>query len=125
MFSVLRAAGATMMLRNISRGSWTLGFFKMSTSSASSPFSSPSSSGKMDSGKTDGGVGEDDASATRAVMVVNYEHAFTQWASVEFEHNVQEVDGWSGERVPVEDEAPDIPGKQLLFAPGEGRLFVA
>ena len=37
---------------------------------------------------------------------------------------VHEIDGVSGEPVAVKDDAPDIPGLQLLFAPGEGRLFV-
>ena len=104
-------------------------------------------------------------------MIVNYEHAFTQWASVKFGGGaaaagagkkpvsfsplstyrndqftktgpgqnigkarqkdlsymkcvVHEIDGVSGEPVAVKDDAPDIPGLQLLFAPGAGRLFV-
>ena len=35
-----------------------------------------------------------------------------------------EINGLSGQQVPVEDDAPDIPGVQLLFEPGGGRLFV-
>ena len=92
-------------MRNISRGSWTLGYFKLPPSAVVVP-------------KDDG------VSMTRAVMIVNYEHAFTQWATVEFGENSAEVDRVSGEPVHVTDDAPDIPGLQLLFAPGEGRLFM-
>eukprot|EP01043_Picozoa_sp_COSAG02_P063109 COSAG02_NODE_8864_length_2417_cov_3.556439_3_plen_156_part_00 len=89
---------------NISRGSWTLGYFKLHPSTADD---------------SDGGSG----GATRAVMIVNYEHAFTQWATVDFGDRLKEIDSVSGKPVQVEDDAPDIPGLQLLFAPGEGRLF--
>lgn len=90
---------------NISRGSWTLGYFKLSPSAAG--------------GSDDGVIG----GAMRAVMIVNYEHAYTQWATVEFGDSLQEIDSVSGKPVQVEDDAPDIPGLQLLFAPGAGRLF--
>ena len=58
-----------------------------------------------------------------AVMIVNYEHAYTQWANVTFDESAREIDSVSGLPVAVEDDAPDIEGLQLLFAPGAGRLF--
>jgi len=91
-------AAAAMMQRNISRGSWTLGYFKL--------LSSPR-----------------EGSNGVAVMIVNYEHAYTQWANVTFDESAREIDSVSGLPVAVEDDAPDIEGLQLLFAPGAGRLF--
>ena len=89
-------SAATMMLRNISRGSWTLGYFKLP---------SPTEGNSI------------------AVMIANYEHAYTQWANVTFDESAREIDSVSGQPVHVEDDAPDIEGLQLLFAPGAGRLF--
>lgn len=85
------------LLVNTTRGDWTIGNFAVRSGRAGVP----------------------------AVMVVNFEHAYTQWATVTWRGKVLEVDGVSGQRVPVRDDAPDIVGLQLRFEPGQGRLFVA
>jgi hypothetical protein len=105
-YSALDAA-RTSGLRNVSRGDWTLGFFDL-----------PSPSGVSSSSTTSAG--------TSALLLVNYEHSFVEWATVEWRDasGASEIDAHSGQPVAVMDAAPDIPGVQLRFEPGEGRLFV-
>ena len=93
---VARSSG----LRNISRGDWTLGFFDL-----------PQSSSQV---------------ASAALLLVNFEHAYIEWATVEWQDvkTVSEISGHSGQPVAVVDDAPDAPGFQLRFEPGQGRLFV-
>ena len=91
--------GNRTLLKNISRGDWTLGCFE-------------TADGKL------------------ATMIVNHEHAFIDWVTIEWSAGkapgkVLEVSGHSGKLVAVADEAPDTPGLQLRFLPGQGRLFVA
>lgn len=90
------------LLVNVTRGDWTVGNFALQSA----------------------GSGSSEVNGTLAVMIVNFEHAYTQWATVEWRHKVLEVDGVSGQRVSVLDDAPDIAGLQLRFEPGQGRLFV-
>ena len=69
------------------------------------------------SGSGGGGV----AAGTRAVMIVNREHAHTALATVEFDvpmANVQEVSQHSGVAEPVADYAPAMNGTQQLLGPG-------
>ena len=122
--AVLAAAhdkGGRLLLRNISRGDWTLGFFQLPANTSSS---SGSGSGSYTSITSSGG-----SSNRVAALIANYEHAYVEWATVEWQDTgklpVSEVSGHSGGLVPVLDDAPDIPGLQLRFEPGEGRLFVA
>ena len=85
-------------LRSISRGDWTLGFFDLPQSNV----------------------------ASAALLLVNNEHAYIEWATVEWQdaETVSEISGHSGQPVAVVDDAPDAPGFQLRLEPGQGRLFV-
>jgi len=61
-----------------------------------------------------------------AVLVNNYSDLNTMWSTFEWDSRysrVLEVDQ-RGLLMPVFDESPRIPGLQLSFASGEGRLFV-
>lgn len=63
----------------------------------------------------------------RAVMLTNYEFAYSSWPTVEFDapvEEIREVDKWSGEEVPVRDDSPDLDGLQISLTDGEGRLFL-
>jgi hypothetical protein len=63
----------------------------------------------------------------RAVLLNNYRHDFTAWPTVEFDTDparVVEVSKKTGKEVPVLDDSPDMPGLQLSFDSGEGRLFL-
>ena len=67
------------------------------------------------------------AAGTRAVMVVNREHAHTALATVEFDvpmAKVQEVSQHSGLAEAVVDFAPAMNGTQQLLGPGRGRLYL-
>ena len=88
----------TFGLRNISRGDWTLGFFDLSAPNL----------------------------ASKALFLVNYEHAYVEWATIEWQdpQTVSEISGQSGQPIAVADDAPGMPGLQLRFEPGQGRLFV-
>jgi hypothetical protein len=93
-------AGGGCGLVNISRGDWTVSCFRL-----------------------DGGPAAE--RSQRAVLVANFEHAYTQYASVGWAGGaaVQEVDRLSGRAVPVVDDAPDAVGFQLYFDAGDARLF--
>jgi hypothetical protein len=95
---VLAGTASSACLRNISRGDWVLGFFDLPSSST----------------------------GARALLVANYEHAYTSWATVVWRESgaVSEISGDSGLPMAVVDDAPDIVGVQLRFEPGQGRLFV-
>ena len=63
----------------------------------------------------------------RAVMLVNQHFAYSGWPTVEFAADaasVVEVDPKTGREVPLRDDSPDLPGLQLSFDAGEGRLFL-
>ncbi len=63
----------------------------------------------------------------RAVMLSNYEFAFSSWPTVVFDapvEEVREIDKWSGEEIPVYDDSPDLEGLQISLTDGEGRLFL-
>ena len=75
------------------------------------------------------------ATATKALMISNFEHAFTQYASVKWacaktqplscvNQTVHEIDQSTGEAREVEDDEPDMPGFQLYLDAGSARLFV-
>jgi hypothetical protein len=63
----------------------------------------------------------------RAVMLVNQHFAYSGWPTVEFAADaasVVEVDPKTGREVPLRDDSPALPGLQLSFDAGEGRLFL-
>ncbi len=63
----------------------------------------------------------------RAVLLMNNEFAYSQWPTVEFAadpKSIVEVDPKTGRELPVKDDSPDMPGLQLSFDAGEGRLFL-
>jgi hypothetical protein len=63
----------------------------------------------------------------RAVLIHNYQFAYSQWPTVEFDvdsQKVMEVSKTTGKESQVEDDSPDMPGLQLSFDAGEGRLFL-
>lgn len=67
------------------------------------------------------------ADGRRAVFLVNQHFAFAGWPTVEFAveaGRVAEVDPKTGREVPLRDDSPDMPGLQLSFDAGEGRLFL-
>ena len=89
-------------LRNISRGDFVAGFFSLPAAAA------------------------DASTADSALLLVNYEDAFVEWATVEFRagSRVSEISASSGQPVAVADDAPDMEGLQLRFEAGGARLFV-
>ncbi|MEN9678564.1 MAG: hypothetical protein RIS76_4460 [Verrucomicrobiota bacterium] len=63
----------------------------------------------------------------RGVLMVNHNTAFTAWPTVTFDAPagaVLEVDKATGRMDPVVDDSPELPGLQLSFGPGDGRLFL-
>ena len=63
----------------------------------------------------------------RAVLLNNYEFAYSSWPTVTFEAppgTVQEVSPKTGETATVLDDSPDLAGLQISLDAGEGRLFV-
>jgi hypothetical protein len=63
----------------------------------------------------------------RAVLLANYDFAYTSWPTVEFDtpaETVKEVDKVTGKEVPLVDDSPNIPGIQLSLDAGDGRLFL-
>jgi hypothetical protein len=63
----------------------------------------------------------------RAVLLQNYQYAFTAWPTVEFDvdaDQVTEVSQTTGAEIPVLDESPDMEGLQISLDSGEGRLFL-
>jgi hypothetical protein len=67
------------------------------------------------------------ADGRRAVLLVNHDHAFTAWPTVTFDaapNTVREVDKATGAEAPLTDDSPELPGVQLSFGAGDGRLFL-
>ena len=67
------------------------------------------------------------ADGRRAVLLNNYRHDYSAWPTVEFDAEagkVVEVSKKTGQETPVLDDSPDMPGLQLSFDAGEGRLFL-
>lgn len=67
------------------------------------------------------------ADGRRAVLLVNHNHSYTAWSTVEFEvapEALREVDKATGREVPVVDDSPELKGLQLSFGAGDGRLFL-
>ncbi len=63
----------------------------------------------------------------RAVLLVNYEFAYSAWPTVEFAVDaagVMEVSPKTGKEIPVKDDSPDMKGLQISLDAGEGRLFL-
>ncbi|MCC7494835.1 MAG: hypothetical protein IT204_20940 [Fimbriimonadaceae bacterium] len=67
------------------------------------------------------------ADGRRAVLLVNYDRAFTSWPTVSFDvppAAVLEVSTETGAAAPVVDDSPDLPGLQLSLDSGGARLFL-
>ncbi len=63
----------------------------------------------------------------RAVLLNNYDFAYSAWPTVSFDApagTVQEVSPKSGRIAEVMDDSPDMPGLQVSLDAGDGRLFV-
>jgi hypothetical protein len=63
----------------------------------------------------------------RAVLIQNYEFAYSAWPTVAFKapgSGALEVSPTTGALEPVQDDSPDMPGLQLSLDAGEARLFV-
>jgi hypothetical protein len=63
----------------------------------------------------------------RAVLLLNWDTAFTSWPTVEFDtplDQVREVDPATGEESPVVDDSPEMEGLQLSLDSGGARLFL-
>jgi hypothetical protein len=61
----------------------------------------------------------------QAVMLMNYEFAYTSWPTVDFtSSNVVEVDKKTGQEKPVKDDSPNMEGLQLSLDAGDARLFL-
>lgn len=114
---VLAAVVGNCGLLDISRGDWTITCFSLTTNVVDNVFG--------------GAV----PAATKALMISNFEHAFTQYASVKWacaktrslscvNQTVHEIDQSTGQARVVEDDEPDVPGFQLYLDAGSARLFV-
>ncbi len=67
------------------------------------------------------------ADGRRAVLLVNHDHSFTAWPTVTLAAEaaeIREVDKATGAEVPLVDDSPELPGIQLSFGAGDGRLFL-
>lgn len=63
----------------------------------------------------------------RAVLIDNYSATYTAWPTIAFRGDatrVVEIDKATGDGVTVCDDSPDMPGLQLSFDAGDGRLFL-
>ena len=63
----------------------------------------------------------------RAVFLMNYHFAYTQWPTVVFDtspEQVVEVCQDSGREVPWVDDSPEMEGMQVSLDAGQGRLFL-
>jgi len=63
----------------------------------------------------------------RAVFLMNYHFAYTQWPTVVFDApvgDVTEVSQETGQEVPLLDDSPKLDGLQLSLDAGQGRLFL-
>jgi len=66
------------------------------------------------------------ADGRRAVMLVNHSVAFTAWPTVTLDavEGVTEVSREDGREHALVDDSPELPGLQLSFGAGDGRLFL-
>jgi hypothetical protein len=67
------------------------------------------------------------ADGRRAVLLNNYQFAYSAWPTVEFDApttNVFEISPVTGQEITVADDSPDMPGLQLSLDAGQGRLFL-
>jgi hypothetical protein len=67
------------------------------------------------------------ADGRRALLLMNYEHAYTSWPTVTFDaphDQVLEAGKVDGRLAPVRDDSPDMDGLQISLDAGEGRLFL-
>jgi hypothetical protein len=67
------------------------------------------------------------ADGRRAVLLNNYDFAYSAWPTVVFDADpasVVEVDPRTGKEIPVLDDSPAMPGLQISLDAGEGRLFL-
>jgi hypothetical protein len=67
------------------------------------------------------------ADGRRAVLLQNYQFAYSAWPTVEFDAlaaTVLEVSPVTGKAAPVADASPDMPGLQLPLDAGDARLFL-
>lgn len=67
------------------------------------------------------------ADGRRAVLLNNYDFAYTSWPTVEFAvdpSKVVEVCPATGREVPIVNDSPDMEGLQLSLDSGAGRLFL-
>jgi hypothetical protein len=67
------------------------------------------------------------ADGRRALLLCNDDYLYTSWPTVEFDVDptlVREISQETGEEMPVLDDSPDMPGLQLSFDAGGGRLFL-
>ncbi len=63
----------------------------------------------------------------RAVLLQNYEFAYSAWPTVQFDADdraVREISPKTGREIALYDESPDMPGLQISLDAGEGRLFL-
>ena len=85
-------------------------------------------SGAPDDPKPDYLVGEfEHADGRRAVLLQNYQFAYSAWPTVTFDappEVVLEIDKSTGREAPLHDDSPDIQGIQVSLDAGEGRLFL-
>jgi hypothetical protein len=67
------------------------------------------------------------ADGRRAVLLQNYDFAYTSWPTVEFDvpdAQIMEVDKTTGKEHLVLDDSPAMPGLQISLDAGDGRLFM-
>lgn len=67
------------------------------------------------------------ADGRRAVLLVNHSHAYTAWPTIEFDTSaahLREIDKSTGRERAAVDDSPELPGLQVSFGPGDGRLFI-
>ena len=67
------------------------------------------------------------ADGRRAVLLNNYQFAYSEWPTVTFDcdtSKVTEVNPADGKEKPVEDDSPAMPGFQVSLDAGQGRLFL-
>jgi hypothetical protein len=67
------------------------------------------------------------ADGRRAVLLTNYEFAYSAWPTVVFDAEmsaVVEVNPETGKEEPVDDDSPAMAGLQLSLDAGDGRLFL-
>jgi hypothetical protein len=120
-YAALQGSGCG--LRNISTGDFIIGCFIREDGPPPTPPSSPDAGARSVSS----------SSWSRAVLIANFEFAFTQWPTVDFGGGddpvagltaVLEVDQHSGLALPLEDEVAGLPGVQLGLLAGGRRLLL-